>query len=135
MAVQDWRKSREQMEREAITALAELTAGFGGEVALREMASLIIVTAHQVPELVEMGAFLEGDLDDEAMAAMAVVVDIAAGWDDEEEAVEDYTGELDEHDLTRLAGHARVWAAAVWETMVPLSVEEKETTLAALRQP
>ena len=134
MAVKDWRKSREQMEREAIAALAELVEDAEGELDLRDAAMLAIVTAHQVPELVEMGAFEEGDLDDDAMNAMAVVVDIAAGWDDADESVEEYAGELDEHDLMRLGRAARAWARAVWEQMVPLSAEEKQTTLASLRK-
>ena len=132
MAIKDWRRSREQMEREAIAALAELAFGDATDVPPRQHAALIIVTAHQVPELVEMGAFLEGDLDDDAMAATAVVVDIAAGWDDEDEGIGDYVAGLDAHDLERLASHARIWAAAVWEMMVPLSEDEKAATLASL---
>lgn len=132
MAVKDWRKSREQMEREAIAALAELVADEEGALPPREAATLAIVTAHQVPELVEMGAFNEGDLDDEAMQAMAVVVDIAAGWDDEAETIGEYVAELDEHDLMRLGRAVRPWARAVWEQMVPLSELEKQTTLDSL---
>jgi hypothetical protein len=134
MAIQDWRKSREHMEREAIAALAELVADEEGALPLREAATLAIVTAHQVPELVEMGAFQEGDLDDEAMNAMAVVVDIAAGWDDAGEGIGEYVESLDEHDLMRLSRAAHPWAAAVWAQMVPLSPEEKETTLASLKR-
>ncbi|MBK1658551.1 hypothetical protein [Paracraurococcus ruber] len=133
MAVKDWRKSREQMEREAIAALAELVADEDGALPPEELATLTILTAHQVPELVAMGAFAEGELDDAALAAMAVVVDIAAGWDDEAEAVAEYVAELDEHDILRLRRNARVWAAAVWGQMVPLSEAEKLTTLDALR--
>ncbi len=135
MAVQDWRKSREHMEREAIAALAELVEDPDGTLDPREAAMLAIVTAHQVPELVEMGAFEEGDFDDAAMNAMAVVVDIAAGWDDEDEAIDEFVGDLDEHDLMRLGRAARTWARAVWDQMVPLSAEEKQTTLASLRRP
>lgn len=133
MAIQEWRKAREHMEREAIAALAELVMNEDGRLPLRESAALAIVTAHQVPELVEMGAFEAGDLDDEAMNATAVVVDIASGWDDEGESVADYVESLDEHDLERLARHAQLWAAAVWRQMVPLSEAEKETTLASLK--
>ena len=133
MATQEWRKAREHMEREAIAALAELTLNEGGRMPLREAAALAVVTAHQVPELVEMGAFEVGDLDDEAMNATAVVVDIASGWDDEGESVAEYVESLDEHDLERLARHSREWAAAVWQQMVPLSEAEKETTLASLK--
>jgi hypothetical protein len=133
MAVQDWRKAREHMEREAIAALAELISDEDGALPPRDRAALAIVTAHQVPELVEMGAFTEGDFDDEALGAMAVVVDIASGWNDEEEALTDYVGGLDEHDLMRLERAARLWAGAVWDQMVPLSEAEKETTLGALR--
>jgi hypothetical protein len=133
MAIQEWRKSREHMEREAIAALAELVMNEDGRLPLREAAALAVVTAHQVPELVEMGAFEAGDLDDEAMNATAVVVDIASGWDDEGEGVAEYVGSLDEHDLERLSRHAQAWAAAVWRQMVPLSEAEKETTLASLK--
>ena len=133
MAVQDWRKSREHMEREAIAALAELSMNEGGRMPLREAAALAVVTAHQVPELVEMGAFEAGDLDDDAMNATAVVVDIASGWDDEGETVAEYVESLDEHDLERLSRYAQAWAAAVWQQMVPLSEAEKETTLASLK--
>ena len=133
MAIQEWRKSREHMEREAIAALAELVMNEDGRLPLREAAALAVVTAHQVPELVEMGAFEAGDLDDEAMNATAVVVDIASGWDDEGESVAEYVQSLDEHDLERLARHGQLWAAAVWQQMVPLSESEKETTLASLK--
>jgi hypothetical protein len=133
MAIQEWRKAREYMEREAIAALAELVVNEDGRLPLREAAALAVVTAHQVPELVEMGAFEAGDLDDEAMNATAVVVDIASGWDDEGESVAEYVESLDEHDLERLSRHAQLWAAAVWQQMVPLSESEKETTLASLK--
>jgi len=133
MAIQEWRKSREHMEREAIAALAELVMNEDGRLPLREAAALAVVTAHQVPELVEMGAFEAGDLDDEAMNATAVVVDIASGWDDEGESIAEYVQSLDEHDLERLARHGQLWAAAVWQQMVPLSEAEKETTLASLK--
>jgi hypothetical protein len=133
MAVQDWRKSREHMEREAIAALAELSLNEDGRMPLREAAALAIVTAHQVPELVEMGAFEAGDLDDDAMNATAVVVDIASGWDDESENVAEYVASLDEHDLERLSRYSQAWAAAVWQQMVPLSEAEKETMLASLK--
>jgi Lon protease-like protein len=134
MAVQDWRKARGHMEREAIAALAELVAAEDGALPLREAATLAIVTAHQVPELVEMGAFTEGDFDEDAMNAMAVVVDIAAGWDDEAESITEYVEGLDEHDLMRLARAAKTWAGAVWAQMVPLSEAEKEATLASLKR-
>ena len=134
MAIRDWRKSREQMEREAIAALAELVADEDGALPPQEMATLAVVTAHQVPELVEMGAFQEGDFDDEAMNAMAVVVDVASGWDDEEESISEFVDGLDEHDLMRLGRAARAWARAVWAQMVPLSDLEKQTTLDSLRQ-
>ena len=133
MGIQEWRKAREHMEREAIAALAELVVNEDGRLPLREAAALAVVTAHQVPELVEMGAFEAGDLDDEAMNATAVVVDIASGWDDEGESVAEYVESLDAHDLERLARHSQVWAAAVWQQMVPLSEAEKETTLASLK--
>src|SRR4051812_37003926 len=133
MATQEWRKSREHMEREAIASLAELTLNEDGRLPLPEAAALAVVTAHQVPELVEMGAFEPGDLDDDAMNATAVVVDIASGWDDEGESVAEYVETLDEHDLERLSRYAQAWAAAVWAQMVPLSEPEKATVLASLR--
>ncbi|MBC4014504.1 hypothetical protein ACFQU2_23900 [Siccirubricoccus deserti] len=133
MATAEWRKPRATMRAEAITTIAELTVFKGGDASLREMAARITITAHQIPVLVEMGAFREGDLDDEAMGAMAIVVDIAAGWDDEAESIEEFVDTLDDHDLARLAGAARLWAHGVWETMVPLSPAEKQATLAALR--
>ncbi|MDO9710211.1 hypothetical protein [Paracraurococcus lichenis] len=134
MAVRDWRKAREQMEREAIAALAELVADEEGALPPRDMATLAVVTAHQVPELVEMGAFQAGDFDDAALEAMAVVVDVAAGWEDEEEPLAGFVEDLDEHDLMRLGRAARVWARAVWTQMVPFSELEKQTTLDSLRQ-
>ena len=80
-----------------------------------------------------MGAFEEGDLDDPSMNAMAVVVDVASGWDDAAESIDEYVAELDEHDLMRLGRAARAWARAVWDQMVPLSTAEKQTTLASVR--
>ena len=85
MAIEDWRKPRDEMQREAIAALAALATDAAGGLEPLEMARLAILAAHQVPELVELGAFETGDLDDEAMNATAVVVDIASGWDDEDE--------------------------------------------------
>lgn len=134
MAVKDWRRSREQMQREAIAALADLLVAEEEALATPEAATLAIIAAHQVPELVEMGAFAAGDFDDEALAAMAVVVDIAANWEDEAEPIAGFVAGLDEHDLRRLGRAARVWAAAVWAQMVPLSEAEKQTTMDALRQ-
>jgi len=134
MAIEDWRKPREDMQREAIAALAALATDAEGGLEPLEMARLAILAAHQVPELVELGAFETGDLDDEAMNATAVVVDIASGWDDEDEDIAEYVDSLDEHDLTRLGRTARVWAAAVWDQMVPLSEPEKATVLASLRR-
>jgi hypothetical protein len=134
MAVQDWRKSREQMMREAIAALAELVADEAGALPPRDAATLAVVAAHQVPELVEMGAFAAGDFDDAALAAMAVVVDVAAAWDDEEEPIGEFVEDLDDHDLSRLLPAARAWAAAVWAEMVPLSEAEKLAMLDSLRR-
>src|SRR5690606_31968420 len=96
-------------------------------------AALAIVTAHQIPELVEAGEFQAGDLDDVAMRAMATVVDIAAGWDEEGEDLQAYAGSLDEDELRDLVVATDPWARGVWETMVPLDEEEKRRTLAALR--
>ena len=134
MAIEDWRKPREDMQREAIAALAALATDTAGGLEPLEMARLAILAAHQVPELVELGAFEAGDLDDEAMNATAVVVDIASGWDDEDEDIAEYVDSLDEHDLTRLGRTARAWATAVWAQMVPLSEPEKATVLASLRR-
>ena len=134
MATNEWQKPREAMEREAIAALAELSTHPEGGLPPADAASLAIVTANQVPELVDLGAFTPGDLDDEALAAMAIVVDVAAGWDDEAESLAEYVDSLDEHDLTRLSRAAPAWAQAVWTQMVPLSEAEKETTLASLKR-
>jgi hypothetical protein len=134
MATGEWRKPREQMEREAITALAELAAGYAGEAPLRELAALAVIASRQIPELVEMGAFPPGELGPEAMRAMVVVTDIAAGWDDVAERIEEFVGGIEDDDLARLAGAARIWARSVWETMVPLSPLDKQKTLAALRR-
>lgn len=134
MATGEWRKPREQMEREAITALAELAAGYAGEAPLREMAALAVIASRQIPELVDMGVFPHGELGPDAMRAMVVVTDIAAGWDDERERIEEFVGGIENDDLARLAGAARIWAHGVWETMVPLSPLDKQKTLAALRR-
>lgn len=127
MATAEWLKPAPVMAAEAIATLADLV---GDRVPPAALAARIAITAHQIPELVEAGAFHEGDLDDEAMAAMAIVVDIAAGWDDEAETIDDFVAELDEHDLARLGRAARLWARAVWATMVPLSPAEKAARLA-----
>ena len=95
MAIKDWHKPLEVMEREAIATLAELTAADPDEPLTREMAARVVATAHQIPELVERGAFPPGELDDEAMQAMAVVVDIAAAWEDEAESLREFIAGLD----------------------------------------
>ena len=133
MAVAEWRKPLEIMEREAIAALAGLTAGQAGAMPPREMAALVVRTAHQIPELVEAGVFPPGDLDEAAMRAMAVVVDLAAAWEDEAEGIAEFVGGIEAGDLARLAEAAPVWARAVWEGMVPLGAAEKAEALAALR--
>ncbi len=134
MAIGEWRKPREQMTREAITALAELATGCAGETSLRDMARLAIIASRQIPELVDMGVFPRGELGPDAMRAMVVVTDIASGWDDERERIEEFIGGIEDDDLARLAGAARIWARGVWETMVPLSPLDKQNTLAALRR-
>lgn len=131
MAIEDWRKPRERMEREALEALAVLIAGSPPP---QDAARRTILAAHQVPELVELGAFAPGDLDDEALAAMAVVVDIAAGWDDAAEAIDDYVQALEPEELERLHRAARPWAQAVWTQMVRLEAAEKQARLDALRR-
>jgi hypothetical protein len=134
MAIKDWHKPLEVMEREAIATLAELTAADPDEPPTREMAARVVATAHQIPELVERGAFPPGELDDEAMRAMAVVVDIAAAWEDEAESLREFVASLDAEDLARLGAAAHLWARAVWEEMVPLGAAEKERVLAAYRR-
>lgn len=134
MAVEEWRKPVPQMQREAISALAELASGRQqAQAPLRETAALVTIAAHQVPALVEAGAFRPGDLDDEAMQAMAVVVDIAAAWDPETEGIESFVGGLDEDDLMRLASASALWAKAVWDDMVPLPEAEKARLVAGMR--
>ncbi|MBW8269604.1 hypothetical protein [Caldovatus aquaticus] len=133
MATEEWKKDLARMRAEAIAAIAALASGRQQATApARETAALAIIAAHQIPELVEAGAFRPGDLDDHAMRAMATVVDIAAGWDDEAEALEAYVGSLAEDELRDLIVAAGPWARGVWETMVPLDEEEKRRTLAAL---
>jgi hypothetical protein len=134
MAIEQWKKDIAQMRREAISAIAELASGRQqARAPARETAALAIVAAHQIPELVEAGEFRPGDLDDVAMRAMATVVDIAAGWDEEQEDLEEYVGSLEEDELRDLIVATGPWARGVWETMVPLDEEEKRRTMAALR--
>jgi len=134
MAIENWKKPVPVMRQEAIAAIAELAAGGQQRRAPpRETAALALVAAHQIPELVEAGEFTAGDLDDAAMRAMITVVDLAASWDDEEEDIEEFVGGLDEDDLRALLGAVGPWARGVWETMVPLSAEQKRRTIAALQ--
>ena len=134
MAVEDWKTPLPQMRQSAIDAIAELAAGGQQRDAPpRETAALITITAHQVPELVEAGEFREGELDPDAMRAMRAVVDVAATWDDEAESIEAFVGGLTDEDLRDLLTASATWARAVWETMVPLSEEEKQRTILALR--
>ena len=134
MALSEWKKDLDLMRQEAIAAIAELASGRQqARAPARETAALAIVTAHQIPELVEAGEFQPGDLDDAAMRAVATVVDIAAGWDEEEEELAEFVGGLDEDDLRDLIVATGPWARGVWETMVPLDEEEKRRTMAALR--
>jgi hypothetical protein len=134
MAIEQWKKDIAQMRREAISAIAELASGRQqARAPARETAALAIVAAHQIPELVEAGEFRPGDLDDVAMRAMATVVDIAAGWDEEQEDLEEYVGSLEEDELRDLIVATGPWARGVWETMVPLDEEEKRRTMEAFR--
>ncbi len=134
MALSEWKKDLDLMRREAIAAIAELASGRQqARAPARETAALAIVTAHQIPELVEAGEFQPGDLDDAAMRAVATVVDIAAGWDEEEEELAEFVGGLDEDDLRDLIVATGPWARGVWETMVPLDEAQKLRTMAALR--
>jgi hypothetical protein len=133
MAIEQWKKDVAQMRREAIAAIAELASGRRqARAPARETAALAIVAAHQIPELVEAGEFRPGDLDDAAMRAMATVVDIAAGWDEEREDLEEYVGSLQGGELRDLIAATGPWARGVWETMVPLDEEEKRRTMTAL---
>lgn len=116
MATAEWHKPPRIMAEEATATLRAIVSG---ETPPAAMAGAIIIAAHQVPELVEAGLFREGSLDDAAMEATAIVVDIAADWDDEAESIAEFVATLDEHDLAQLARAARVWALAVLTEMVP----------------
>jgi uncharacterized protein (DUF736 family) len=130
MAVEQWQKPLPQMREEAIGALAALASGRQQAAGpLRETAALVTVAAHQVPALVEAGAFRHGDLDAEELRAMVVVVDVAAAWDHASQDLRSYIASLPEPALQRLAEASSLWARAVWKGMVPLPAEEKARIL------
>jgi hypothetical protein len=129
VAVEQWRKPLPQMQEEAIGALAALASGRQHAAPLRETAALVTIAAHQVPALVQAGAFRRGDLDRESLKAMVVVVDVAAAWDDAGQDVRSYVASLPEAELQRLAEASALWARAVWKGMVPLPAEEKARIL------
>lgn len=106
---------------EAVAALADLAHGRAGDA--KATARLAIATALQVPDLLDAGLLRPGDLDDEALAAMAVVIDAAAAFDDEEETLDEFIAELEADDLRNIAAAARPWAAAVYADMVPDSAK------------
>jgi hypothetical protein len=130
MAIEQWRKPLPQMRQEAIGALAGLASGrLQRGLPLCETAARVTVAAHQVPALVQAGVFRPGDLDRDALLAMAMVVEVAAAWDAEGQDVADYAASLPEPRLRCLADASRPWARAVWQGMVPLSAAEKALLL------
>lgn len=112
-----WEHPPAAMLEEAVAALAALAEGRAGDA--EATVTLAIVTAHQVPELLDAGLLRPGDLDDAALEAMAVVIDAAAAWDEDEESLEDFVAGLEPDDLRNIAAAARPWAAAVFADMVP----------------
>jgi hypothetical protein len=102
---------------EAVASLAALAGGAAGDT--KATAERAIATALQIPDLLDAGLLRPGDLDDEALAAMAVVIDAAAAFDDEEETLAEFVAELEADDLRNIAAAARPWAAAVYADMVP----------------
>lgn len=106
---------------EAVAALADLAHGRAGDA--KATAQLAIATALQIPDLLDAGLLRPGDLDDEALAAMAVVIDAAAAFDDEEETLAEFVAELEADDLRNIAAASRPWAAAVYADMVPDSAK------------
>jgi hypothetical protein len=116
MATTEWRKPPAMMAAEATATLRAILAGATPPAAL---AGAIIIAAHQVPELVEAGLFRAAELDDAGMEAMAVIVDIAADWEDEVESLDEFLATFDEEDYALLNRAARPWAAAVLALMVP----------------
>jgi hypothetical protein len=117
MSGHPWQRAPAAMFSEAVAALGALAAGRAGHAAAT--ARLAIVTAHQVPELLEAGLLRPGDFDDPALEAMAVVVDAAAAWDEDEESLDEFVGSLEPDDLKSIAAASRPWAAAVLADMVP----------------
>lgn len=112
-----WERPPAAMLPEAVAALAALAEGRGGDAEATVV--LAIVTAHQVPELLDAGLLRPGDLDDAALEAMAVVIDAAAAWDEDEESLEEFVAGLEPDDVRNIAAAARPWAAAVFTDMVP----------------
>ena len=109
------------MLAETVAALSALAEGRAGDA--KSTAQLAIATALRIPDLLDAGLLRPGDLDDEALAAMAVVFDAAAAFDDEEETLAEFVAELEADDLRNIAAAARPWAAAVYADMVPDSAK------------
>jgi hypothetical protein len=112
-----WELPPAAMLADAVATLAALAAGQAGDA--EATAIRAIIAAHQVPELLDAGLLRPGDLDDDALAAMAVVIDAAAAWDEDEESLEEFVAGLEPDDLRNIVGAARPWAAAVHADMVP----------------
>lgn len=112
-----WQRPPAAMLAEAVAALTVLAGGQAGDAAATVRCA--IVTAHQVPELLDAGLLRPGDFDDDALNAMAVVVDAAAAWDEDEESLAEFVAGLEPDDLRDIAAAARPWAAAVLADMVP----------------
>ncbi|MBR0669047.1 hypothetical protein GXW71_32155 [Roseomonas hellenica] len=117
MSGHPWERPPAAMLPEAVAALAALAEGRAGDA--EATATLAIVTAHQVPELLDAGLLRPGDFGDAALEAMAVVIDAAAAWDEDEESLEEFVAGLEPDDLRNVAAAARPWAAAVYADMVP----------------
>jgi len=106
---------------EAVAALAALSEGRAGDA--KATAMLAITTAIQIPDLLDAGLLRPGDLDDDALAAMAVVIDAAAAFEEEEETLAEFVADLQANDLRNIAAAALPWAAAVYADMVPDSAK------------
>jgi hypothetical protein len=109
------------MLAEAVAALAALSEGRAGDA--KATAQLAIATAIQIPDLLDAGLLRPGDLDDDALAAMAVVIDAAGAFEEEDETLAEFVAELEADDIKNIAAAARPWAAAVYADMVPESAK------------
>jgi hypothetical protein len=81
------------MLAEAVAALAALSEGRAGDA--KATAQLAIATA------------------------MAVVIDAAGAFEEEDETLAEFVAELEADDIKNIAAAARPWAAAVYADMVP----------------